>query len=268
MECQEAEDTGMLSTRAPRLLTHFTLRLHNIQEQERTQQVIPVRGAIPHSDYKPRNFSKGIAFLRDFILMAAHCRGRVISVTLGAHNIQKQEKTQQVMTVRQAIHHPDYNPKNLSNDVILLQLERKAKQTAAVRIISLPRGKAQVKPREVCSVAGWGKVSPVDRVSDTLQDVELTVQKDDVCYSHFPHHCNQATQICVGDPKKMKNCFRGQKIACQAEKEPCCPSTSQRDQSDLREVLESPWVRADSKLGQRKACFLRHHLSGASRTIV
>ena len=47
---------------------------------------------------------------------------RLISVTLGAHNIQKQGKTQQVITERQAILHPDYNPKNLSNDIMLLKL--------------------------------------------------------------------------------------------------------------------------------------------------
>uniref|UniRef100_A0A8C4MYD3 Peptidase S1 domain-containing protein n=1 Tax=Equus asinus TaxID=9793 RepID=A0A8C4MYD3_EQUAS len=81
--------------------------------------------------------------------------------------------------------------------------------TTAVQPLSLPRGKAQVKPRQECSVASWGKVSPVDRVSNTLQEVELTVQKDGDCYSHFPHHCNRATQICVGDPKKMNNSFKG-----------------------------------------------------------
>ncbi|XP_070092269.1 granzyme H-like isoform X2 [Equus caballus] len=63
----------------------------------------------------------GVLVLENFVLMAAHCRGRVISVTLGAHNIQKQGKTQQVMTVRQAIRHPDYNPKNLSYDIMLLK---------------------------------------------------------------------------------------------------------------------------------------------------
>ncbi|XP_070092237.1 granzyme H-like isoform X1 [Equus caballus] len=85
----------------------------------------------------------GVLVLENFVLMAAHCRGRVISVTLGAHNIQKQGKTQQVMTVRQAIRHPDYNPKNLSYDIMLLKLERKAQQTAAVRPLSLSRGKTQ-----------------------------------------------------------------------------------------------------------------------------
>ncbi|XP_070484336.1 granzyme H-like isoform X4 [Equus przewalskii] len=184
-----------------------------------TENIIRGHEAKPHSrpytvfvQFLLENKKKrcgGVLVLEDFVLTAAHCRGRVINVSLGAYNIQKQGKTQQVMTVRQAICHPDYNPKNLSYDIMLLKIREQAKQTTAVRPLSLPRGKAQVNPRQVCSVAGWGKVSPADRVSDTLQDVELTVQKDHECYSHFTHHYNQAPQICVGDPKMMNNSFKG-----------------------------------------------------------
>nr|XP_014691753.2 granzyme B-like isoform X2 [Equus asinus] len=63
----------------------------------------------------------GVLVRQDIVLTAAHCWGRLMNVTLGAHNIRKQEKTQQVITVRQAIRHPDYNPKNFSNDIMLLK---------------------------------------------------------------------------------------------------------------------------------------------------
>ncbi|OWK09089.1 hypothetical protein Celaphus_00015387, partial [Cervus elaphus hippelaphus] len=43
-----------------------------------------------------------------------------MNVTLRAHNIKQQERTQQVIQVRRAIRHPDYNPKNFSNDIISL----------------------------------------------------------------------------------------------------------------------------------------------------
>ena len=47
-----------------------------------------------------------------------------IIVTLGAHNIKQQEKTQQVIWVRTVIRHPDYNPNNFSNDIMLLQARK------------------------------------------------------------------------------------------------------------------------------------------------
>ncbi|XP_023599431.1 granzyme H-like isoform X2 [Myotis lucifugus] len=73
----------------------------------------------------------------DFVLTAAHCWGRSITVILGAHNIRKRERTQQVIPVKTAIRHPNYHPK--VNDIMLLQLQRKATLTAAVSLLRLPR---------------------------------------------------------------------------------------------------------------------------------
>ncbi|XP_068847212.1 granzyme B-like isoform X3 [Capricornis sumatraensis] len=85
----------------------------------------------------------GFLVREDFVLTAAHCHGSSIKVTLGAHNIKQQERTQQVIGVRRAICHPEYNPKNFSNDIMLLKLERKAKKTSAVKPLSLPRAKTR-----------------------------------------------------------------------------------------------------------------------------
>ncbi|XP_059771631.1 granzyme H-like isoform X1 [Balaenoptera ricei] len=183
-----------------------------------SEEIIGGHEAKPHSrpymvfvqslDKESWKRCSGVLVQKDFVLTAAHCRGSLINVTLGAHNIKKQERTQQMIPVRRAIPHPDYSPKNYSNDIMLLQLERKAKRTAAVRPLSLPRGKARVKPGKACSVAGWGQVA-VGTPTTTLQEAELTVQEDPVCKSLFPGYYSQATQICVGDPKKVKAAFKG-----------------------------------------------------------
>ena len=96
------------------------------------------------------------------------------------------------------------------------QLGRRAKLTAAVRPLSLPRGKTQVRPGEVCSVAGWGQLAPKGRFPDTLQEVELTVQQDEVCESYFRNYFNSTTQLCVGDPKDKKSSFQVRLGVCLA----------------------------------------------------
>ncbi|XP_070484242.1 granzyme H-like isoform X3 [Equus przewalskii] len=63
----------------------------------------------------------GVLLRRDIVLTAAHCWGSSIKVTLGAHNIQKQERTQQVISVKEAIPHPDYNSKKIANDIMILK---------------------------------------------------------------------------------------------------------------------------------------------------
>ncbi|XP_025775868.1 granzyme H-like isoform X4 [Puma concolor] len=119
--------------------------------EARTEEIIGGHEAKPHSrpymvfvQFLVGNSKKrcgGALVNEDFVLTAAHCLGSSINVTLGAHNIKKQEKTQQIIPVRRAIPHPDYNPKNYSNDIMLLQLVKKAKLTAAVRPLGLPKGK-------------------------------------------------------------------------------------------------------------------------------
>ncbi|XP_031217346.1 granzyme B [Mastomys coucha] len=151
----------------------------------------------------------GFLIREDFVLTAAHCSGSTINVTLGAHNIKEQEKTQQVIPVVKIIPHPDYNPKKISNDIMLLKLKSKAKRTSAVRPLNLPRRNVNVKPGDVCYVAGWGKMAPVGKYSNTLQEVELTVQKDQECESYLKGYYNNANQICAGDPKTKRASFKG-----------------------------------------------------------
>ncbi|XP_031534639.2 mast cell protease 1A-like [Vicugna pacos] len=150
----------------------------------------------------------GFLVREDFVLTAAHCWGSSISVTLGAHNIDKQEGTQQVIQVRRAIPHPDYDDENVANDIMLLQLTRKANLTTAVSPIRLPQGKELVKPGMVCSVAGWGLLGVNKPAAAKLQEVELEVQTDQQCIHHYKHY-DATTQICAGNPRKKKNCFEG-----------------------------------------------------------
>ncbi|XP_070262979.1 granzyme H-like isoform X2 [Myotis yumanensis] len=63
----------------------------------------------------------GVLVEKNYVLTAAHCKGRSISVTLGAHNIKQQEKTQQDILVKRAIRHPKYNKRKGSYDIMLLQ---------------------------------------------------------------------------------------------------------------------------------------------------
>lgn len=151
----------------------------------------------------------GFLIREDFVLTAAHCSGSKINVTLGAHNIKEQEKTQQIIPVVKIIPHPAYNSKTISNDIMLLKLKSKAKRSSAVKPLNLPRRNVKVKPGDVCYVAGWGKLGPMGKYSNTLQEVELTVQEDQKCESYLKNYFDKANEICAGDPKIKRASFRG-----------------------------------------------------------
>nr|KAF6485504.1 hypothetical protein HJG63_010681 [Rousettus aegyptiacus] len=63
----------------------------------------------------------GFLVREDFVMTAAHCWGSRIRVILGAHNIRREERTQQRISVRRAIRHPRYDSQNNLNDIMLLQ---------------------------------------------------------------------------------------------------------------------------------------------------
>ncbi|KAM9711403.1 mast cell protease 1A-like [Dama dama] len=153
-------------------------------------------------------FCGGFLVCEDFVLTAAHCLGSSINVTLGAHNIREQERTQQVIPVRRAMLHPWYNDKTWANDIMLLQLAWKADMTDAASPINLPRRWQKVKPGKMCSVAGWGQLEVDMPSADKLQEVDLEVQSEEKCIARFRNY-NPITQICAGDPNKRKNFFSG-----------------------------------------------------------
>ncbi|CAK6432563.1 unnamed protein product [Pipistrellus nathusii] len=150
----------------------------------------------------------GVLVGDNFVLTAAHCNGRSISVTLGAHNITKQEKTQEVILVKRAIPHPNYKERRSSSDIMLLQLERNVKQTYAVKPLQLPSGEDLPRTGDNCIVAGWGQVTTQGPYSDTLQEVELTLQKYVKCKTCFNYY-NNNIELCVGNPRENKASFKG-----------------------------------------------------------
>uniref|UniRef100_A0A8C6C0H8 Peptidase S1 domain-containing protein n=1 Tax=Monodon monoceros TaxID=40151 RepID=A0A8C6C0H8_MONMO len=150
----------------------------------------------------------GLLVHEDFMLTAAHCWGSSTNITLRDHNIYQQERTQQVFPVRRAIPHPGYDHNKWVNAIMLLQLRRKAYLTAAVSPIRLPWRRELVKPGMVCSVAGWGHLGVNNPMAEKLQAVDLEVQRDEECISHYKDY-NTTTPICR-EPKKEEGFFFGE----------------------------------------------------------
>ncbi|XP_077626618.1 chymase isoform X2 [Crocuta crocuta] len=149
----------------------------------------------------------GFLIRRNFVLTAAHCAGRSIMVTLGAHNIQKKEDTWQKLEVIKQFPHPKYDDSALLHDIMLLKLKEKANLTLAVGTLPLPPQFNFIPPGRMCRVAGWGKTQVNGQGSNTLQEVKQRLMDPQAC-RHYPtfHH---NLQLCVGNPRKTKSAFEG-----------------------------------------------------------
>ncbi|XP_068523570.1 granzyme A-like [Anas acuta] len=151
----------------------------------------------------------------NWVLTAAHCpvENSKDEVVLGAHSIKRKEKEKQVFKIAKLIRHPCYWPGRWDHDLMLVQLNRRAKLNKAVKPIRLPTSGDDPKPGTVCRVAGWGKVTNESKdFSDTLREVNVAVISRATCNS-AKYYENETTitdgMICAGSEEGKTDSCRG-----------------------------------------------------------
>ncbi|KAJ1069848.1 hypothetical protein K5549_009871 [Capra hircus] len=146
----------------------------------------------------------GFLIRRDFVLTAAHCAGRSVTVTLRAHNIKKKEDTWQRLEVIKQFPYPKYDPVGLHNIMllkvqILLPLEGESQSDPGRGDTPPSTPVTFIHPGRMCQVAGWGRTGVKEPASSTLQEVKLRLMEPRAC-SHFPAF-DHNLQLCVGNPQ-------------------------------------------------------------------
>ncbi|KAM6180740.1 mast cell protease 1-like [Erethizon dorsatum] len=149
----------------------------------------------------------GFLISEQFVLTAAHCKGREITVTLGAHDLTQKEPTWQKLKVAKQIVHPNYNPHTNLNDILLLKLQSRVTLTHAVNTVALPTASTLIQPGRMCRAAGWGRTGILEPTSDILREVKLRIMDENAC-DHFQDY-NNDLQLCVGNPRKIRLAYKG-----------------------------------------------------------
>ncbi|NWQ75455.1 GRAA protein, partial [Columbina picui] len=155
----------------------------------------------------------GALIKENWVLTAAHCKVERGKVTLGAHSRSAREREKQYFQIAKQIRHPCYCPSCKENDIMLLQLRKRAKLNEAVKIIPLPTSDDDPKPGTVCTVAGWGQTrNGLRKPSDTLREVNITVISRHICNDNNHYKNNPVitdNMICAGAKNGGKDSCSG-----------------------------------------------------------
>ncbi|XP_049584096.1 granzyme B-like isoform X1 [Syngnathus scovelli] len=123
----------------------------------------------------------GILIRKDFVLTAAHCQFKEMTVILGAHNISQREKSQQRIKVAEFHPYPNYNNESFHNDIMLLKLQQNAQLNTYIKVLELPKKKKKknLPANTKCTVAGWGQTvsgPKMGLVSDVLKEATEKIE--------------------------------------------------------------------------------------------
>ncbi|XP_025705737.1 kallikrein-5 [Callorhinus ursinus] len=140
-----------------------------------------------------------------WLLTAAHCRKPFYRIRLGHHSLSPVYETgQQLFKGIKSIPHPGYSHPGHSNDLMLIKLNRRIRQTQAVKPINISSHCPTAGTS--CLVSGWGTTSsPQVKFPKVLQCLNITVLSTNRCKEAYPGQID-STMFCAGDEAGRDSC--------------------------------------------------------------
>ncbi|KYO37514.1 anionic trypsin-2-like [Alligator mississippiensis] len=168
------------------------------------------KGSVPYqvSLNAGYHFCGGSLINQQWVLSAAHCYKSRIEVRLGEYNINELDNTEEYIASAKVIRHPNYNPRTIDNDIMLIKLKTPAVLTKNVGIVPLPT--SCVLPGTECLISGWGNtLSNGYNLPDLLQCLKVPVLTQAECEDAYPGQITD-NMMCVG-------LLEGGKDSCQGD---------------------------------------------------
>jgi len=157
----------------------------------------------------------------DIMITAAHCIKDVfepdsIEIVAGAHNLHKEDGTEQKVEYEEYAMHDDYNYKTKENDIAIVKLKTPFKFGPGVQPACLPAAGEKLTDGTKGLVAGWGQTDEDKEkpMPESLQQLIVPTVNSEKCVEYYkdveePKFSDEKIMFCAGYPEGGKDSCQG-----------------------------------------------------------
>ncbi|XP_023245938.1 plasma kallikrein [Copidosoma floridanum] len=143
-----------------------------------------------------------------WVLTAAHCVRKRLSVRIGEYNLSVIEGSEIELKVDYSITHPKYNAHTVDNDIALLRLPVTLTPSDTRGIACLPTAWQDLPSDQLCTIIGWGKSNTSHEFgTDVLHEARIPIVSDEMCRNVYVDYKITSNMFCAGYRRgRMDSC--------------------------------------------------------------
>jgi len=162
------------------------------------------------------HFCGGSVINENWVMTAGHCcAGQTplfMHVVAGGIKLNSAEGEEERRDIDKIIGHPDYDSRDLTNDICMLKLSKPLEWTDFVQPIALPEAMQETEANTDAIVTGWGTTSEGGlALPNVLHKVTVPVVADEECAASYSSSGIAVvdSMICAGLPEGGKDSCQG-----------------------------------------------------------